>query len=318
MKVLSLFDGMSCGRLALQELGIKPEKYFASEIKPYGIKVAKVNFPDIIHIGDVTKVSYKNGILYTENGEYEIGEIDIVIGGSPCQSFSISCIKEKRLGLKGEKSKLFYEYLRILKEVNPKYFLLENVYSMDKDSRSQLDDYMGVDSFMINSEVVTGQIRKRLYWTNIPQTELVKTENIQFQNILEYGYTNRIKSRTLTESMSRPNIVPLKMYHRYVSTGFTSLIFKDEDHHIQCKNHYDKYFKGLSAKAIDEKLDSGNIDVSIYEGLRYLNAVEMERLQGVPEGYTSCVSRNEAASLLGDGWTVPVIAHILKGIKEDL
>lgn len=120
LKVLSLFDGMSCGQIALNGIGIKDYTYYASEIKPHAIKVTQKNYPNTIQLGDVTKVKYEDGILYSENGEFEVGDIDLVIGGSPCQNFSAACIKEKRLGLDGEKSKLFYEYLRILEEVNPK------------------------------------------------------------------------------------------------------------------------------------------------------------------------------------------------------
>ena len=151
MVVLSLFDGMSCGQIAFDKLGIKFDgvnnKYFASEIKKSAIKVTKDNFPNTIHIGDVSKVSYKNGVLYTENGEYEVGEIDYLIGGSPCQDFSMIKMQKAehgKYGLNGDKSKLFYEYLRLLKEINPKYFLLENV-RMKEDSKKQLDNYLGVE-----------------------------------------------------------------------------------------------------------------------------------------------------------------------------
>ena len=105
LTVLSLFDGMSCGQLALEKAGVKIDKYFASEIKKHGIKVTQENFPNTVQLGDVTKVSYKNGVIYSENGNFEVGKIDLVIGGSPCQNFSIACINEKRKGLEGEKSK---------------------------------------------------------------------------------------------------------------------------------------------------------------------------------------------------------------------
>jgi len=307
--VLSLFDGMSIGQIALQRKGFKVDKYIASEIKPHAIKVVQENYPNTLQLGDTTKVKYKNGIIYSENGEFNVGKIDLVIGGSPCQNFSIACIKEKRKGLDGEKSKLFYEFLRILEEVKPTYFLLENVASMDKESKRQLDEYMGVEGCKIDSKLVTGQIRKRYYWTNIPFENNIEDKNIKFQDILENGYTDREKSRTLTESMSRPNTDPMKMYHRYVSTGFTSLIFKDEQHYLDCKNHYDTNFKGLSAKNIDKMISDG-VEVSVYTGLRYANQNELEKLQNVPCGYTKSVSRNDAASLLGDGWTVDIIAHI--------
>ena len=139
MIVLSLFDGMSCGQIAFDKLGIRfdgtKNKYFASEIKKHAIKVTKNNYPNTIHIGDVTKVSYKNGTLYTENGEYEVGEIDYLIGGSPCQDFSVAKLNNVKYGLEGDKSKLFYEYLRLLREINPKYFLLENV-RMKEESKN--------------------------------------------------------------------------------------------------------------------------------------------------------------------------------------
>lgn len=127
MIVLSLFDGMSCGQIALKELGIIPEKYYASEIKPHAIKVTKANFPNTIHIGDVRKVFYKDGVLETENGVFEVGKIDLLIGGSPCQD--LSGMNKNQIGLAGDKSSLFWEYARIKKETLPYFFMLENVDS---------------------------------------------------------------------------------------------------------------------------------------------------------------------------------------------
>ena len=145
MKVLSLFDGISCGQIALERVGIKIDEYYASEIKPKAIEVTQEHYPKTIQIGDVCKVSYKDGVLYTEKGQFEVGKIDLLIGGSPCQDFS--CLKNTRWGeakgYNGEKSKLFWEYLRILREVNPKYFLLENV-KMKKVNEKQLNEYMKV------------------------------------------------------------------------------------------------------------------------------------------------------------------------------
>ena len=141
MKVLSLFDGISCGMVALQRAEIKVEQYFASEIKKHAIKCSAENYPEIIHIGDVKKVCYKDGVLYTECGNYEVGSIDLIIGGSPCQDFSpVKWINHQAKGLQGDKSSLFYEYLRILKEVNPKYFLLENV-KMKHECKNELDNF---------------------------------------------------------------------------------------------------------------------------------------------------------------------------------
>ena len=135
MKILSLCDGMSCGRIALEKAGIKVDKYYASEIKDIAIKVTKYNYPDTIHIGSVTEVSYKDGVLHTANGDFET-DIDMVIFGSPCQTFSNAMKTEWRVGLENkEKSGLFFECYRVLKEVNPKWFLLENVASMKNEDR---------------------------------------------------------------------------------------------------------------------------------------------------------------------------------------
>lgn len=176
--VLSLFDGISCGQLALERAGIKVKNYYASEIKEIAIKVTMQHFPQTVQIGDITKVSYdkETETLITENGVFETGNIDLIIGGSPCQNFSIARVSmgtKEIEGLEGEKSKLFYEYLRILREVKPKYFLLENV-KMKKQSEEELNKYMGVEGLHINSELVTFAKRPRIYWTNIPEVEKPK------------------------------------------------------------------------------------------------------------------------------------------------
>ncbi len=157
---------MSCGQIALNKLGIIPEKYYASEIKPSAIKVTKYNFSDTIHIGDVKKVSYKNGVLETERGNYDIGHVDLLIGGSPCQD--LSGMNKKKVGLKGEKSSLFWEYARIKKEVLPTFFMLENVGSMPYNDAMAITKEMGVNGVRIDSSLVSAQLRDRIYWTNIP------------------------------------------------------------------------------------------------------------------------------------------------------
>lgn len=313
MNVLSLFDGMSCGQIALEIIGVKVDKYFASEIKKDGIMVTKANYPNTIHIGDVTKVSYKDGILHTENGSYEV-EIDLLIGGSPCQNFSIACISEQRRGLEGVKSKLFYEYLRILKEVNPKNFFLENVASMSKTDEQAISEYLGVNSIKVNSSITTAGLRNRLYWTDINNGDIPKQKPIEvsFNTILTDGWSNREKARCLMEGDSRPLTTPVKMFHRYISTGFTSLIFKDKKHYTDCLNHYNEHFKGKSATEIELAANVKSIDLSIYEGVRYLNQNELEILQCVPKGYTSMLTRNQAAGLLGDGWNVSTVSHFFK------
>ncbi len=286
LKVLSLCDGISCGRIALDKVGIEIDEYYAAEIKPIAIKVTKSNYPDTIHIGDVNKVSFKDGILYTEDTQYDVGNIDLVIFGSPCQSLFIAMKTELRVGFENkQKSGLFYECYRILKEVNPKYFLMENVARMKKKDEDIITEAMGVKPIRINSKLVSAQLRDRLYWTNIPNITIPEDKEILLQDILTSGYTDREKARALLVSDSRPLTTKEKMIRRYRNTGFTTLIWEE----------------------------LGN-----NESVRYLNQIELERCQTVPEGYTSCLTRNQAADVLGDGWTVDVIAHILSFIpKED-
>ena len=294
--VLSLFDGMSCAQIALNKIGIKPNLYFASEIKKAAINVTKNNYPDTIHIGDVTKVSYSDGILYTENGNYEVGHIDLLCGGSPCQD--LSGMNKKQVGLAGEKSSLFWEYARIKKEVNPTYFLLENVGSMPYNDAMEITKEMGVDGVRINSSLVSAQQRDRIYWTNIEGNgvdlfgnryiEQPVDKKILFQDILENGYTNREKSLAL-----------LARAYAACPKGET-------------KNKYlfNRSFKGF----INVKWKNNNMTI---DNVEMLTRKEMERLQTVPEGYTDCISFIEASNVLGDGWTIDVIAHIFNGLKSN-
>ena len=186
--VLSLFDGISCGRIALERVGIKVNKYYASEIKKIAINTTMLHYPDTIQIGDVTKVRYEDGVLYTEKGNFNVGKIDLLIGGSPCQDFSILRALNglEITGLGGTKSKLFYEYLRLLREVNPRFFLLENV-RMKKESEEQLNEYLGVEGIFINSILVSYQNRPRIYWTNIPNVVPPEDRKINFQNFFSRG-----------------------------------------------------------------------------------------------------------------------------------
>ena len=283
--VLSLCDGMSCGHIALDKARIKVAKYFAAEIKEIGIKVTKANYPDTIHIGDVNKISFHDGWLRTEVGDFEVGHIDLVIFGSPCQTFSVAMREDLRVGLKNkEKSGLFIECHRILQEVKPTWFLMENVGSMKKEDQVIVSDLMGVQPIRINSKLVSPALRDRLYWTNIPGVTQPNDKKITLQSILTSGYTDREKARALLVSDSRPLADKQRMMHRYRNTGFTTVIW--------------------------EKQGDDN-------SIRYMNQTELERCQTVPEGYTKCLTRNEAADVLGDGWTVDVIAHILSGIKSE-
>ena len=276
MKVLSLCDGMSIAHIALDRIGMHVDKYYAAEIKDIAIKVTKNNYPDTIHIGDVNKVRYKGGILYTESGNYNVGKIDLMVFGSPCQSFSIAMKTDMRVGLKDKtRSGLFLECYRILQEVQPTWFLLENVASMKDEDRDCLTEFMGVEPIRINSKLVSAALRDRYYWTNIQGITQPKDKGITLQSILTSGYTNREKARALLVSDSRPLTDKKKMLHRYKKFG--TIVWEEK----------------------------GNDD-----SIRYLNQTELERCQTVPEGYTKCLTRNEAADVLGDAFTADIIAHI--------
>ena len=311
LTVLSLFNGISCGMIALEKAGISVNKYYSSEIKKVAIQCTHDNYPDIIEVGDVTEISYSNGILSTEKGYFTVGKIDLVIGGSPCQDFS--CMYNAGQGLKGEKSKLFYHYHRILNEVKPKYFFLENV-KMKKDQELILNEYMGCKPIKVNSSLVSAQTRNRLYWTNIPFS-LPEDKHICLQDILTDGYTYKKKASCLLVSDGRPCGTPIKMFHRSYGKGFMNLIFKSKEHFENCKNHYDTNFKNYSAKQIDEKLKNEDIDLSVYEGIRWLNKTELQRCQTIPENYCENLTRNKTADVCGDGWTVDTIVCFFKNIK---
>lgn len=183
MKVLSLFDGISCARVALERAGIPVEAYYASEIDKYAIFISNKNYPDIIQKGSVTEI----------NKGYDITrDIDLLIGGSPCQDLSIA--KKDRKGLDGERSSLFWEYVKILREVRPKYFILENVASMPKEAKEIITRELGVEPIMINASLVSAQNRKRLFWTNIPNVTLPEDRGILLKDIIESGDTDRLKS----------------------------------------------------------------------------------------------------------------------------
>lgn len=272
INVLSLFDGMSCGQIALERAGIKVKNYFASEIKKHAIKVAQHNYPTTVQLGDVTKVKAEN-----------LPRIDLLIGGSPCQDFSIA--SKNREGLAGEKSILFFEYLRLLKECNPKYFLLENVVMTD-ENKNILSDYLGVQPVFIDSIDFTFQTRKRNYWTNIPIQKWVP-KKVSFQDIKDTDpdYCKKFK---VSKTPSRE----LMWYGG------------------KCPNVTDRdYINCLTVKQ-DRWNNSGLVEFEDF--CRYLTTRELELAQTVPVGYTDCVSMRQAEDLLGDGWTIDVIAHILK------
>lgn len=297
MIVLSLFDGMSCGRIALERAGVKVTKYFASEIDKNAIKVSKANWDDVIHIGDVTKVSYADGVLYTEGGSYDVGHIDLLIGGSPCQDFSTLRAMGNHgttpQGLQGGKSGLFYEYLRIKQECSPVFWLLENV-KMKKSSKKELDDYMGVEGKFICSSLVSFQKRARYYWSNI-QFDVPQDRGVSFQDYKQYLGVEKYK---LNRTASRE-----RMWNNGQGGNQTA-----------CANvtHADKIYC-LTTKQ-DRCPNSGLVEYQDF--CRFLSQQELELAQTVPVGYTNCLSFNQAQAVLGNGWTVDVIAHIFEGVKK--
>lgn len=300
--VLSLFDGISCGRIALERAGIKVNKYYASEIKATAIKVTQQHYPDTIQIGDVTKVSYKNGILYTENGNYNIGNVDLLIGGSPCTEFSYAKIldvsKQKQEGLKGKNSKLFYEYLRILRECNSTYFLLENV-KMKKSDEQELNRYLGVNGLHINSSLVSYQVRERIYWTNIPEVKVPEDRHINFQDYKETDYNTCLPYKAKYQHSS------IQMWNN--GKGRVPA-FKGDNTSKYCENvTSSEKIRTITARQ-DRSPNSGLIE---FDGFyRYLTRKEIELAQTLPIGYTNYLSYRKMQDVVGNGWTVDIIAHI--------
>ena len=280
------------GRIALNRAGIKVDKYFASEIDKNAIKCSTNNWNDIIHIGDIRNVSYIDGVLRTENGNYEIPHIDLLMSGTPCQSFSLANVYNRN-GLDG-KSGIFLEALRILREVNPTYFLFENV-RMGKESKSQLDEFLGVNGVEINSKLVSYQNRPRIYWTNFPIT-IPEDMNISFQDYIERN-TNVGK---LNKS---------KYYMKMWADGKGNNSIKGG-----CLNvtHADK----IRCITTEQRRCPNAGLVECEDFCRILTQRELELAQTLPVGYTNGFSYNQAQKLIGNGWTINVIVHLLKHLTN--
>ena len=285
MNVLSLFNGMSTGHTALDNVGIKVGKYYSSEIKLEAIKLTQHHYPNTIQVGDVTKWN-----------EWDIDwkSINMVLSGSPCQDLSIA---GKRAGLEGERSSLFWVFLDILnhiKKLNPDVlFLQENVGSAPKKDVGVMSRALGVYPVRINSSLVTAQMRDRYYWSNIRTapdgffgdigTDIPepKDRKIFLKDIITSGSVNNDKHTCLnTSSGTWSNVNQESLIHRNNTTGMITLI--EEEGYV-----------------------------------RTVNKVEMCRLQGFPDDWCDILSYREAGSLLGDGWTLPIIEHIFSYIKEN-
>lgn len=293
MKVLSLFDGISCGRLALERAGIPVERYVAYEIDENAIKVSKANWNDIEYCGDVTTADFT---------QYK--GVDAVIGGSPCTWWSIarsSTAKHKReIVCSGLGWDLFMCFYRAVKETGAKYFLYENNFSISKDIKQKISEMLGVDFVVIDSAKVSAQHRKRCYWTNIPIKEIID-KNIDLQDILEKDY-NKISAFKVKKTPSR-----IRMWN----DGKGRV-----DGAICCDNITHKHKSGTVTSKQDRNYNAGLIEFEDF--CRFLTYTEQERLQTLPDGYTDVgISGAQRSLAIGNGWTVDVIAHILSGIPEE-
>lgn len=285
MNVLSLFDGISCGRVALERAGIDVIKYYASEIEPSAIEITMKNYPDTIQVGDITKL---------EGKDFE--NIDLLIGGSPCQGFSSA---GKGLNFEDPRSVLFFEYVRLLKEIKPKYFLLENVH-MKKEFQDIISTQLGVQPIDINSSLVSAGLRRRSYWTNIPNVTIPDDKGISINDILDGAYSERDKSLCIDAMYGKGSNL-----RRYLHRGSRQIVFTDKDFMNEVtKNKPD----------IDETNDVGNRNRDKW---RFLTPEECEAIQTLPVGYTSGASKYSRYHGIGNGWTVDVIAHIFKFINSN-
>ncbi|MBS1586553.1 MAG: DNA (cytosine-5-)-methyltransferase [Bacteroidetes bacterium] len=355
MTVLSLFDGMSCGQLALQKLGIKVKQYYAAEIDKHAIQVTQHNFPNTIQLGDVTKVYAK-----------DLPKIDLLIGGSPCQGFSFA---GKQLAFDDPRSKLFFEFVRLKNECNPTYFMLENV-KMKKEFEIIISKYMGVAPIEINSALLSAQNRVRLYWTNIaaepyglfgdmqcmiPQpkdkgillrdilesdvpdkyylsekmlqyitqeaskkinrTRLTYPEQAKCGAILANEYKQGTDSNFIVSSRGRESSVltPKRTeYGKQIRKDYEAGKIKEQRKNIQqLEPRNDGKTNTLTSVQKDNLLQIG-------DKVRRLTELECERLQTVPDNYTNHVSSTQRYKMLGNGWTVDVIAYIFGFMKSEL
>jgi len=286
MKVLSLFDGISCARVALERAGIPVETYYASEIDKYAISISQKNYPDIKQMGNIVD-------MYTMPYWNTCGNnIDLLIGGSPCQDLSIA--KKDRKGLDGERSGLFWEYVRILKEVEPKYFILENVASMPKEAKDLITKEMGVEPIMIDASLVSAQSRKRLFWTNIPKVTLPEDRGIILKDIIENADTDRLKSYCIDASYYKG-----ANWKQYKEKGRRQLVVATLDEGTWAKR-YEQIRRVYGVEGLAP--------------IRKLTPVECERLQGLPDNYTEGISNTQRYKCCGNAFNVDVVAHILKFI----
>ena len=309
MKVLSLFDGISCGRLALERANLPVEKYDAFEIDRYAIAVSQNNYPDIVQHGDVFNGNFKQFKGY-----------DLLLGGSPCTYWSVAK-KERETTADGEGFRLFMEYVRALEASECRYFLYENNFSIHQNIKDEISEKLGVQPIMINSALLSAQNRKRCYWTNIPYVSQPQDKGILLADILESGvawqdksycmtasYDGAIFSNTLKRKQRTMIAEPVRIGH-YGKGG-------------QGQRIYSVYGKSvtLSANGGGQGAKTGLYKIDLPNGdyiIRKLTPVEAERLQTLPDNYTAGISNTQRYKCIGNGWTVDVIAHILGGLSNE-
>ena len=357
MNVLSCFDGMSCGRIALDRAGIKVDNYYASEIDKYAIQIATKNYPYTKHIGSVVDVKAS-----------DLPKIDLLIGGSPCQGFSFA---GKQLNFEDERSKLFFEFVRLLKECKPKYFLLENV-KMKQEWQDVISNHLGIEPVEIDSALFSAQQRKRLYWTNIPIKEIdTRNKDLVIADVLNVDVINTRQNKILmhkqdTKVKLRKNYINKQELALFIKSYKNKTINEIAEYCNAPKTMVEHWFRNDNSFSIPDveywfklkeclNIDSNKFDKQITEfeikscsfdmakriyhidgkhptlttlsgvGQRktitdgtdmfQLMPIHCERLQTVPDNYTEGVSNNQRFKMLGNGWTVDVVAHIFKGLK---
>lgn len=330
MEVLSLFDGISCGMVALERAGMPVDRYAAYEIDKYAITVSKKNYQRIAQYGDVTKADFAQ-----HRGS------DLLIAGSPCQGFSIA---GKQLNFSDPRSKLYFEFERALEEVNPKYFLLENV-KMKKEYADIITDRLGVQPIEINSNLLSAQNRKRIYWTNIPGVIQPEDKGIMLADIV---HENETGCTVDLEPYKVPYSKALVILDKEVNAGKIGYFRKDSQANRVYSIHgkavtlcgeagggaakMGQYLFGCLTPDREDKRQNGqrfNTGDKFYtltaldrhgvlvDGyIRKLTPIECERLQTLPDGYTEGIKETQRYKCLGNGWTVDVIAHILKHINK--